>query len=124
MPYSSLRILLVEDNEAARTAMARILLLLKAARVTAVGTVAEGLAALDDDPPPDCIMADLNLPDGDGGCVLAEAMRRGMPAKRVLATATPFGARVEELRKSCAEAVLTKPVDLEELAEVFGIESD
>ena len=118
MTYSRRSILVVEDNEATRTALVRLFLLLKAERVTAVATVAEGLAALESQPP-DCILADLNLPDGDGGHVLEEAMRRGLPAKRVLATATPYGARVRELRATCADAVLAKPIDLVELADAL-----
>ena len=60
-------------------------------------------------------------PDGDGGRVHEEAMRRGLPAKRVLATATPYGARVRELRATCADAVAPKPIDLVELADAFEV---
>src|SRR5438132_89627 len=57
------RVLIVEDHVASRVVLAR-LFSQAGWRVTEVGTLAKGLAALD--PPPDCIVLDLILPDGRG----------------------------------------------------------
>src|SRR4051812_16506175 len=61
------RVLVVEDECTARETL-HIILASHRWTVSEAATVAEGLAQLD--PPPDCIILDLDLPDGPGEAVL------------------------------------------------------
>ena len=73
-------ILIVEDNAVTRRAL-QALFKSRGWAVSVAETVAEGLAQLD--PPPDVIVLDLMLPDGDGEEVLREVRsRRGSPQTR------------------------------------------
>jgi DNA-binding response OmpR family regulator len=61
------RVLIVEDHALTSTSLTRIFAR-KGWDARMAATVAGGLAALD--PPPDCVVLDLNLPDGDGEAIL------------------------------------------------------
>lgn len=105
-------LLLVEDHEATRRLMAR-LLSLNGWEVRTAATIAEGLAQLD--PEPDCVLLDLMLPDGDGETVLRR-VREAHPRTRVaVATATGDEARLEVVRRLGPDALLRKPLDFGEV---------
>jgi two-component system response regulator RegA len=57
------RLLIVDDHEPTRSAL-RTLFALKGWDVRVAGTLADGLGLLS--PPPDCVLLDLMLPDGNG----------------------------------------------------------
>src|SRR5687767_618871 len=63
------RILIVDDDEPTRDIL-RLIFRRLGWEATAVGTIAEGMALLDRDPPPDGLLLDLDLPDGRGETVL------------------------------------------------------
>lgn len=76
-------ILIVEDHTPSRELM-RKLFTLRGWRVVTASTVAEGLRALD--PPPDCLVLNLVLPDGDGERILREVRARGLPTRVAVCT--------------------------------------
>jgi two-component system KDP operon response regulator KdpE len=74
------RLLIVEDHHDIRAALRR-LLVHRGWQVLEAASIAEGLALLD--PPPDCIILDLMLPDGDGETVLRKVRAEGLPIRVV-----------------------------------------
>ena len=108
-------VLIVEDN-ALVTSATRILLEDAGFRVSAAGTVAEahGLCRSD---PPDAILLDLRLPDGDGLSLLKRLRDDGAQTPVVVALT---GRDEPEIRARCLRAgcvdVLLKPVDVRALA--------
>ena len=84
MTTGSCHVLIVEDNADTRAFIARRFRT-QGWAVTVAATVAEGLAALV--PAPDCVILDLNLPDGPGEAVL-RALRDGNLPVKVVAVVT------------------------------------
>jgi DNA-binding response OmpR family regulator len=109
-------VLVVEDN-ALVTSATRILLEDAGFRVSAAGRVAEAYAICQSDPP-DAILLDLRLPDGDGLTLLKRLQADGRGPRLVLALT---GRDEPEIRQRCLRAgcadVLLKPVDMRALAE-------
>ncbi|WGX99106.1 response regulator transcription factor [Nocardioides sp. L-11A] len=99
-------VLLVEDDEAIRRALARGLSEHGAA-VTAVGTAVEAIKAVSTDRP-DAVMLDLGLPDLDGADVLALIRAQGdLPV--VVATARDDDREIVRLLNAGADDYLVKP---------------
>lgn len=113
-PSAQIQLLLVDDHTDSLNALAR-LFQLDGYSVRQAGTVAEAfrlaLAA-----PPDVLVSDLELTDGDG-CQLLRRLRELYPYVRGIALT---GYDVEEYEDQCRdagfEAVLTKPADFEQIA--------
>lgn len=78
------RVLIVEDHEHTRAVLGRVFHR-RGWAVSTVGTVADGLAGLV--PSPDCVVLDLNLPDGSGEAVL-HAIRAGGLSVQIVAVVT------------------------------------
>src|SRR5438105_7836051 len=76
-------VLIVEDNELVTDAL-RILFEETGRRVTVAHSVAEAVAAGADDPP-DLLLLDLSLPDGDGLEVSRALTKRGVKPKATVA---------------------------------------
>lgn len=106
--------LIVEDNELVTGAL-RILFEETGRRVTVAHSVAEAIAAGTQDPP-DLLLLDLSLPDGDGLEVAAALAKRGVVPK---ATVALTGRDDPETQRRCSEAgvtaVMVKPVPAKEL---------
>jgi DNA-binding response OmpR family regulator len=81
--------------------------------VIAVGTLVEGLAALDRRP--DCILLDLILPDGPGELLLEAAKSVGLAHRVIVCTADSDNVRLNAIRRFELAAILLKPVDLADL---------
>jgi len=109
------RMLLVEDNEQTRTLLRRMLTLC-GWEVSEAGTVAEGLAQLD--PPPDSLVLDLELPDGDGEEILRAVRAGHLPTRVVVNTGNDEPARMFAISELKPEAVLHKPLDPAGLTEI------
>jgi DNA-binding response OmpR family regulator len=108
-------LVLVEDHDTTRRVLAR-LLSLNGWEVRTASTVAEGLALLDS--VPDCIITDLMLPDGEGETVLRHVRDAGMPTRVVVTTATGDEARLARVWRLEPDAVLRKPIDVDEVCRV------
>jgi two-component system cell cycle response regulator CpdR len=108
------RVLLVEDNEASRRGLAR-LLEVQGYDVTTVHDGTSALNALASGPPPDFLLTDLMLPDLDGREVARRACQL-VPAPRVaLITGWDVDPALGDPTAWGIDWVLTKPVDLDEL---------
>jgi DNA-binding response OmpR family regulator len=101
-------VLLVDDHQASRDLLRRILAL-SGWEVLEAATVAEGLAQLD--PPPDCIVLDLELPDGPGEAILRKVRMERLPIRVVVNTGMPKSGRLSEVSYMRPDAVLQKPLD-------------
>jgi len=99
---------LVEDHEATRHTLRRILALC-GWEVLEAATVAEGLAQLD--PPPDCLVLDLELPDGSGEVLLRKVREDRLPTRVVINTGMNDPARLNAVSDLNPEAILLKPLD-------------
>lgn len=106
------RLLIVEDHEGLRTQLSRALTA-RAGQIVTAGSVAEAKATLL--VPPDLVVLDVALPDGDAFDVLA-ALATISPLPVVVAMSgsatTPEGFRLAQLG---VRGFVHKPVNLEEL---------
>jgi DNA-binding response OmpR family regulator len=111
----SAHVLVVEDN-ALVTSATRILLEDAGFRVSTAGRVSDAYAICRADPP-DAILLDLRLPDGDGLTLLKRLRADGATPSVVVALT---GRDEPEIRARCLRAgcveVLLKPVDVRALA--------
>jgi two-component system OmpR family response regulator len=108
-------VLVVEDN-ALVTSATRILLEDAGFRVSTAGRLSEAYAMYRADPP-DAILLDLRLPDGDGLTLLKRLREDNAPPALAVALT---GRDEPEIRQRCLRAgcvdVLLKPVDVRALA--------
>jgi DNA-binding NarL/FixJ family response regulator len=112
------RILLVEDHAETRHMLRRILALtLTDWEVTEAATVEEGLAQLD--PPPDCVLLDLELPDGPGEAILRKVRQDHLQTRVVVNTGTNDEARLGAVSDLKPAAVLQKPLDSTGLRRIY-----
>lgn len=111
MPEHRNRILIVEDHEPSRSILQRIFALtLDGWDVVEAGTIGEGLGQLD--PPPECIVLDLQLPDGRGESILRRVREGHLPTRVVVNTGmTDDAPRMDAVRDLEPEAVIHKPLD-------------
>jgi DNA-binding response OmpR family regulator len=100
--------LVVEDDRETRTLLRRMLTLC-GWDVTEAATLKEGFDRLD--PPPDCLVLDLQLPDGDGASLLRKVRVEGMPVRVVVNTGMDDPARLGVVTRLRPDAVLRKPLD-------------
>jgi CheY-like chemotaxis protein len=107
-------VLIVEDNELVTGAL-RILFEETGRRVTVAHSVADAVQAGRNDPP-DLLLLDLSLPDGDGLEVARSLARVGVKPMAIVALT---GRDDDEALKRCAAAgcteVMLKPVPTKEL---------
>jgi CheY-like chemotaxis protein len=104
--------LVVDDHLATRDGLCRVLALC-GWEVLEAATVAEGLAQLD--PPPDCIVLDLELPDGPGEAILRKVRFERLPIREVVSSGMPDSGRLSEVRAMRPDALLQKPLDSADL---------
>lgn len=107
-------VLVVEDN-ALVTSATRILLEDAGFRVSATARISEAYPICLSDPP-DVILLDLRLPDGDGLSLLKRLREEGvrLPVVAVLTGRDEPAIRARCLRAGCVD-VLVKPVDVRAL---------
>jgi CheY-like chemotaxis protein len=107
-------VLIVEDNELVTGAL-RILFEETGRRVTVAHSVADAIAKGTSDPP-DLLLLDLSLPDGDGLEVSRSLRKKGVEPK---ATVALTGRDDPESLQRCSDAeitaVMVKPVPTKEL---------
>ena len=106
------RLLVVDDDADTRRALDRAFVR-RGWEVTMAGSVAEALGRLD--PAPECILLDMDLPDGGGEEVLMEVLR-GYPRTRVfVCSGTEVPRQVALLGRMSPAMVVRKPVELDAL---------
>ena len=104
-------ILLVEDHPHIRNAMHR-LISQAGFNVTTASTVAEGLSALEGK---DCLLLDLNLPDGCGVKLLKHIREHALPIRVAVITATGDPKLLAEVAGYRPEGMFQKPFDIARL---------
>src|SRR3954453_8261746 len=106
------RVVGIEDDWTTRKSMRSLFLQLGYAVETA-GTVAEGLDLLD--PPPDFLILDLMLPDGDGADLLRRVRSARLPTRVAGTTGMTDPEQLEAVSELGPEGLLTKPVSVYDL---------
>lgn len=107
------RVLIVEDHDGMRMALSGLFRRV-GWDVVAVGTVAEGLAALDR--PTHCAVVDLQLPDGAGESILRKVKRDHLPTcVTVICTGTDDEARINAVLALNPNVLLRKPIEFEDV---------
>jgi DNA-binding response OmpR family regulator len=106
------RLLIVEDHAMTRNAL-RGLFARQGWDVRVAESVAKGLAALE--PPPDCLLLDLMLPDGDGETILRKIRADGLPTRVAVCTGTGDPERLRAVSELRPDALLHKPIDITDL---------
>ena len=114
---TKLRVLLVEDDWRTHSALRKILTKL-GWEVYSAMTVSGGLALLH--LRPQAIILDMMLPDGDGIDVLRQVRAEQQAAKVAVTTGIEDLARLEEIRQLAPDAMLRKPLELDDLLRVLG----
>lgn len=112
-----LRVLLIEDNEVARIAVAE-LISTEGAIVSSAATGREGLRLLEEGRH-DALLLDLNLPDMDGSEILQRLQidRPSQLRRIVVITGDARYERVEQAKALGADLLLAKPLSLARLCE-------
>src|SRR5688572_13335032 len=107
------RTLVVEDDDASRTALVR-LLQHDGHFVESASTVADALQRLKNRP--DVVLLDLHLPDGSGAQVLEQIRAKQMQAKVCLLTGSSTIESLAELNHLRADEIMLKPVNPKRVA--------
>lgn len=114
-------VLIVDDDRVIVTAL-RALIRRRGATVRVAYSVGEALASLNSgDRLPDWVLLDLMLPDGDGERVLQAVRQRGLETHVVVSTGVSDDARLQQLETLGADAVMRKPVSIQELFGLMGL---
>lgn len=112
-----MKVLIVEDDDFARDASARYLDYL-GHEVSAAASAAEARARADDWPP-DVVICDWRLADGDDGADVARALQQRYATPIIFITAHPLGRLRSETRDLKVARYLRKPISLVSLASVL-----
>lgn len=84
--------------------------------VSIATTLHDAFAALD--PLPDCILLDLNLPDGPGEQLLRQVRESGAPVRVAVCTGLADSPRWGEVQQLQPDLLLQKPIDPEVVSRV------
>jgi len=111
------RMLVIEDHPETRALLSRILcLILDGWEVVEAATVEEGLNRLV--PPPDCVLLDLELPDGPGEAILRKVRQDHLQTRVVVNTGADDPVRLDTVTDLRPEVILQKPLDSEGLRSI------
>jgi len=110
-------LLIVEDDVWTRKALTR-LMGRNGWKILTASTVAEGVEHLQS--APDCVILDLDLPDGRGELVLRTIAEQGIGCRVVVCTAAADEGRLDGVSNLNPHAILHKPVDTDALLEACG----
>lgn len=113
---SALKLLIVEDHEATRTMLSR-LLTRSGHQVTLAATVSEGLAAFAKDDF-DAVISDLGLPDGSGLDLMRE-FRRQRPVHGIALSGYGMEEDIRQTLDAGFFAHLVKPVSIDQLRQLL-----
>ena len=106
------RTLIVEDDpKSARALLALVTMLGHESQVAP--TVADALAKIDEFAP-ECLLLDLDLPDGSGAAVLEAVRAKGLPVKvAIISALEPGQPRFEAVLPLKPDVVFQKPLAIE-----------
>lgn len=116
-PAPALRLLIVEDHEATRTMLAR-LLSRSGHQVTIASTIRQGLTAFGE-AHYDAVISDLGLPDGSGLDLMRE-LRRLRPVQGIALSGYGMEEDVRQTREAGFFAHLVKPVSIDQLRRLLA----
>jgi DNA-binding response OmpR family regulator len=105
-------VLLVEDDRRAHQLLLQVLVGIGYEVISAM-TQASGLAGLGRGL--DCVILDLQLPDGCGEAILRRIRYEGLPVRVAVTTAVADPGRLRKLAELEPDLLLKKPIDLDEL---------
>jgi DNA-binding response OmpR family regulator len=110
-------VLVVEDDIVVASAM-RMLFERRGWEVLLAGNLAQAQNRLD--PPPQWIVLDLMLPDGDGVELLREVQRRGLATRAVVTTGVAEPNHLRAVREFHPAAILHKPTSFSRILDAMG----
>jgi len=113
----SMREVLVVEDEPDMVATYERLLRRQGCRTTAARSCAAGLRAIASGPP-DLLITDLRLPDGDGLVLVRAARALPTPAPVIVVSGFAFGASREAAAQAGATAILGKPFSTDEFTKL------
>lgn len=119
---SGLRILVVDDEDDART-LARRVLEERGAQVMTVSSAAEAMASVGENNPPSVLVSDIGMPEQDGYDLIRQMRALPGDAGRVPAVALTALARAEDRKRALSAGYqkhVSKPVDPAELVAVIA----
>jgi len=119
---AGLRILVVDDEDDART-LARRVLEERGAQVITVSSAAEAIASIGDNNPPNVMVSDIGMPEQDGYDLIKQMRALPGDAGRVPAVALTALARAEDRKRALSAGYqkhVSKPVDPAELVSVIA----
>jgi signal transduction histidine kinase/ActR/RegA family two-component response regulator len=119
---SGLRILVVDDEDDART-LARRVLEERGAHVITVSSAAEAIASVGENNPPSVLVSDIGMPEQDGYDLIKQMRALPGDAGRVPAVALTALARAEDRKRALSAGYqkhVSKPVDPTELVAVIA----
>jgi signal transduction histidine kinase/ActR/RegA family two-component response regulator len=119
---AGLRILVVDDEDDART-LARRVLEERGAQVITVSSAAEAMASVGDNNPPNIVVSDIGMPEEDGYDLIKQMRALPGDAGRVPAVALTALARAEDRKRALSAGYqkhISKPVDPAELVSVIA----
>ena len=112
-----LRNLLVVDDDQATRDLLRAIFTHLGWEVAVAATRADGLAHLD--PPPDLLILDISLPDGDGTDILRRIRRDHLPTRVAVTTGHDL-ASLDGVAGLRPDALLQKPINVDEVVRACG----
>ena len=115
-----LKVLIVEDNPAARVTLEKILAS-EGFLVQSAGTLREGHEKVDGQA---AIILDLDLPDGNGVELLKRIRAESKPLKVLVASGTSDPRLLDEVKKLGPDALLTKPINASEVVKLLKPQAD
>ncbi|MHC5538324.1 response regulator [Singulisphaera rosea] len=107
------RLLIVEDNSMSRRVL-ETLFSMRGWEVSSASTLVEAFERLS--PPPDCIILDLMLPDGDGEEILRHVREQNLPSRVIVTTGCHDPIRLAAVSQLVPAALLYKPLDFFHIA--------
>lgn len=113
-PKAKGRLLVVEDDPSSRGAMVSLFRRL-GLEVDSAPSLAEATGKLAATPPPDFVILDLMLPDGNGIDLLRHVRTAGLPVRVAVTTGVFDWHLLDDVRKLGPERLYQKPVDAAQL---------
>lgn len=112
-------LMIVEDDPSSRRSLESIFSR-RGWAVCSAATLAEATAFLDHGLVPDCMVLDLQLPDGDGEEILRKVRGGGLKTRVAVCTGTHDESKLKGVRALAPEGLIVKPIALDELEKVSG----